>query len=133
MLSPREMTVIPGFWIRILLTPPRTFICDQTLPRLVLARLMEWRWENWILKALRESNLETLTSAATKENSGSPSQKCRPLNPKGSSSFARLQRVQGRVSLCNRWRNIGLQHQPQNAVVELIVRAIGSAEVQTLG
>jgi hypothetical protein len=26
--------------------------------------------------------------------------------------FARLQRMQGRVALCNRWRHITLQHQP---------------------
>ena len=40
--------------------------------------------------------------------------------------------MQGRVALCNRWRNITLQHQPQNAVIELIVHAIGRAEIQTL-
>jgi hypothetical protein len=28
MFSQRGMTVIPVFWIRILLTPLRTFICD---------------------------------------------------------------------------------------------------------
>ena len=50
----------------------------------------------------------------------------------GSSSFARLQRMKGRVALCHRWRNITLQHQPQNAVIELIVHAIGCAEIQTL-
>ena len=54
------MTVIPIFSIRILLTLPRTiFICDQILPRSMPARLTECRWENWILKAHRESNPET--------------------------------------------------------------------------
>jgi hypothetical protein len=53
------MTVIPVFWIRILLTPLKIFICDQILPRSLLARLMEFRWENWILKAYPESNPET--------------------------------------------------------------------------
>ena len=58
MLSPRGMTVIPVFWIRILLTLPRTtFICDQIRPRSLLARLTECPWENWMLKAHRESNL----------------------------------------------------------------------------
>jgi hypothetical protein len=59
MFSQREMTVIPVFWIRILLTPPRTFICDQILPRSLLARRTECRWERWISKAHRESNPET--------------------------------------------------------------------------
>ena len=59
MFSQRGMTVIPVFWIRILLTLPRTtFICDQILPRSLLARKTECRWENWILKAHRESHPE---------------------------------------------------------------------------
>ncbi len=32
MFSQREMTVIPVFWIRILLTPPRIFICRSDSP-----------------------------------------------------------------------------------------------------
>jgi len=53
------MTVILVFWIRILLTLPRTtFICDPILQPSLLARLTECRWENWILKAHRESNPE---------------------------------------------------------------------------
>ena len=60
MLSPRGMTVIPVFWIRILLTLPRaTFICDQIRLRSLLARLTECRWEKSISKAHRESNPET--------------------------------------------------------------------------
>ena len=55
------MTVIPVFWIRIL-------ICDQILPRLLLARLTERQWENWILKAHRAPNPETWISAAAKRN-----------------------------------------------------------------
>lgn len=74
MLSPRGMTVILTFWILILwMLPRRIFICDQILPRSLLARMTECRWENWILKAHRESNPETSTSAATKENRNSPS------------------------------------------------------------
>jgi hypothetical protein len=53
------MTVITVFWIRILLTPPRILICDQILPRLLLARLTERQWKNWILKAHRAPNPET--------------------------------------------------------------------------
>ena len=54
-----RMTVIPVFSIRILLTLPRTtFICDQILPRSLLARLTECRWENWTLKAHRGSSPE---------------------------------------------------------------------------
>jgi hypothetical protein len=59
MLRQPGMTVIPGFWIRILWTPPRTFICDQILLGLLLARLTECRSENWILKVHPESNPET--------------------------------------------------------------------------
>ena len=55
-----------------------------------------------------------------------------PRRCERSSSFARLQRMQGRMALRNRWRNITLQHQPQNAVIELIIHAIGCAEIQTL-
>ena len=73
MLSPRGMTVIPVFSIRILLMLPRTtFICNQILPRSLLARLTECRWENWILTAHRESNPEKSTSAATKDNRRNP-------------------------------------------------------------
>ena len=68
MFSQREMTVIPVFWIRILLMLPRTFICDQILPRLLPAQRTGYRSENWILKAHRESNPERSTSAATKQN-----------------------------------------------------------------
>src|ERR1700722_3600722 len=50
----------------------------------------------------------------------------------GSSSFARLERMQSCVARCNRWRNITLQHQPQNSVVELIIDAIWCAEIQPL-
>ena len=54
------MTVIPVFWIHILLTLlPRIFTCNQILPRSLLARLTEFRWENWILKAYRASIPET--------------------------------------------------------------------------
>ena len=59
MFSQRGMTVIPTFWILILWTPRRIFICDQILPRLLLARMTECQWENWILKAHREPNPET--------------------------------------------------------------------------
>ena len=55
----QQGTAIPVFWIRILLTPLRTFICDQILPGLLLARLTECRLENWILKVHPESNPET--------------------------------------------------------------------------
>jgi hypothetical protein len=37
-------------------------------PRSLLARLTECRWENWTLKAHRESNPKTQTSAAAKTN-----------------------------------------------------------------
>jgi hypothetical protein len=54
------MTVIPVFWIRILLTLLRTtFTFDRIRLRLLLARLTACRWENWILKAHRESSPET--------------------------------------------------------------------------
>jgi hypothetical protein len=57
MFSQPGMTVIPGFWTRILLTLLRTtFICDQIRPQFLLARPSECRWENWTLKARRESN-----------------------------------------------------------------------------
>jgi len=59
MFSRPGMTVIPVFWIRILLTRPKTFICDQILPQSLRARLQEYRSENWILKAHRESILDT--------------------------------------------------------------------------
>jgi hypothetical protein len=59
MLRQREMTVIPVFWIRILLTLLRTFICDQIRPQSLLARPTECPWENWILKAHPELNPET--------------------------------------------------------------------------
>ena len=59
MLSQRGMTAIPVFWIRILLMLPlRTFTCSRILPRSLLARLTECRWENWILKAHRGSHPE---------------------------------------------------------------------------
>ena len=57
MFSRRGMTVIPIFRTRILLTrPPMTFICDQILPRSLLAELTEYRWANWILNPRSESN-----------------------------------------------------------------------------
>lgn len=56
MFNQRAMTVIPVFWIRVLLTPPGIFICDQILPRLLPAQRKECQWESWILKAHRESN-----------------------------------------------------------------------------
>jgi hypothetical protein len=50
------MIVIPAFRIRTLSTlKPTTSIYDQILQPMLLARLMEFRWENWILKAHRES------------------------------------------------------------------------------
>ena len=58
MLSPREMIVIPVFWIRILSTLLRTtFICNRILPRSLRARLTECQWENWIWKARRASQV----------------------------------------------------------------------------
>src|SRR5437764_1504311 len=53
----------------------------------------------------------------------------RPLHD-GPSSVARLQRMQGPMALGGWWRNIALQHQPKNAVVELIIYAIRFAKVQ---
>jgi Abnormal spindle-like microcephaly-assoc'd, ASPM-SPD-2-Hydin len=40
--------------------------------------------------------------------------------------------MQSRVARRNRWRNITLQHQPKNTVVELMVHAIGYAEIQAV-
>jgi hypothetical protein len=37
--------------------------------------------------------------------------------------------MQRRLALCDRRRNIPFQHQPQNAVIELIVPAIGRVEI----
>ena len=72
MLCQRGMTVIPVFWIRILLTPLKIFICDQIRSRSLLARLMGRRSENWILTAHPESNPKHRRSAATKGNRNSP-------------------------------------------------------------
>ena len=59
MFSQRGLTVIPVFWIRISLTPPRTFICDQILPDRCRHERTEFQWERWISKAHRASNPET--------------------------------------------------------------------------
>jgi hypothetical protein len=60
MFSQRGMIVIPDFSIRILSTPPRTFICDPIRPRSLLARLTECRWESWILRAHLESRVREI-------------------------------------------------------------------------
>jgi site-specific recombinase XerD len=39
-------------------------------------------------------------------------------------SFGRLLCMHGRAALCHRWQRLPLQHQPQNAVMELIVHVI---------
>jgi hypothetical protein len=51
------------------------------------------------------------------------------MKRQGSSSFARLERMEGRAALCNWRRSITLQHQPQNTVIGLIICAIGCAKI----
>ena len=71
-LSRRGMTVIHSFWILILwMLPRRIFICNRILQQSLLARMTECPLESWILKVPRESNRETSTSAATKDDRNS--------------------------------------------------------------
>ena len=59
-VASQGMTVIPISSTRISLTLPRTiFICNQILPRSMLARRKMCQWESWTSMAHRESDPET--------------------------------------------------------------------------